>query len=154
MLIHNTIPITLYDNLLKLRDTGKAFALKRDALKMMTNNKYNVDLAKVSDKKVLYVSGKEMHFDIKAPSNKSERDRSFMRLFNSPAIMASGISTIFLSSDPHELCKRIELILQQKQVGIVSDKINEQIVAIFDKLLEDKCISIKKRKILLHKCLH
>ena len=53
LLIHNTIPITLYNNLLTFRDTGKEFELKGDLLKMMTNKNYNVDLASLSDKKLM-----------------------------------------------------------------------------------------------------
>ena len=35
--IHNTIPITLYNNLLTFRDTGKIFELKGDLLETLTN---------------------------------------------------------------------------------------------------------------------
>ena len=35
--IHNTIPITLHDNLLTFRDTGKTFELKVDLLNILTN---------------------------------------------------------------------------------------------------------------------
>jgi len=37
LLIKNTIPITLHDNLLTFRDTGKVFELKGALLKMITN---------------------------------------------------------------------------------------------------------------------
>ena len=37
LLIHNTIPITLQDNLLTIRDRGKQFELKGDLLKKITN---------------------------------------------------------------------------------------------------------------------
>ena len=37
LLIHNSIPITLYENLLIFRDTLKEFELKGDLLKMITN---------------------------------------------------------------------------------------------------------------------
>ena len=45
LLIHNTIPINLYNNLLTFRDTGKEFNLKGDLLKMITNNNLNFNLA-------------------------------------------------------------------------------------------------------------
>ena len=45
LLIHNTIPITQFNNLLTFRDTGKEFELKGDLLNMMINKNYNVDLA-------------------------------------------------------------------------------------------------------------
>ena len=58
-----------------------------------------------------------MHFDVKAPGNKCDRDRSFTRLLNSPAIMALGISTIFSPENPNEFCDRLNLLLQGKQAG-------------------------------------
>ena len=60
LLIKNTIPITLHDNLLTFRDTNKVFELKGDLLKMITNKNYNVDLASLADKKLMYDFAKEM----------------------------------------------------------------------------------------------
>ena len=37
LLINKTIPVTLFNNLLKFRDTDKEFDLQGDLLKMMTN---------------------------------------------------------------------------------------------------------------------
>ena len=47
--IHNSIPITLYGNILTFRDTGKGFELTGDLLKIITNKNYKVDLASLSD---------------------------------------------------------------------------------------------------------
>ena len=151
-LIHNTIPITLYNNLLTFRDTGKEFDLKGDLLEMITNKNYNVDLASLAHKKLMYNFAKEMHSDTKAQGNESTRDRTLKKLLKSPAIIASGFSTIFLSSDPDELCNRIKLLLQEKHSGNNSDIINDEIVAIVDKLLEYKCISKKQNEQNLIKC--
>ena len=149
----NKIPITLYGNTLKFCDTGKEFDLTGDLLEMITNSKYNVDHASLADKKLMYDFAKEMHFDLKAVGNKSTRDKTLIKLLKSPAILASGISkTIFLSSDPDELCDRLKLLIQEKHAGINSDIINDEIVAIVDKLLEDKCISKKQHKQILIKC--
>ena len=71
LLIKNTIPITLHDNLLTFRDKGKEFELRGDLLKMITNKNYTVDLASLSDKKLMYDFAKEMHFDLKAPDKNS-----------------------------------------------------------------------------------
>ena len=151
-LIRSTIPITSHDNLLTFRDSNKVFELKGDLLKMITNNNYNVDLASISDKKLMYEFAKEMNFDERGQGRKSTRDRTLIKLLNSPAIMASGVSkTKFLSSDPNELCDRLKLILQEKQAGNNSDIINEEIVATVDKLLEYKCISKKQHKQILIK---
>ena len=153
LLMKNTIPITLYNNLLTFRDTGKEFELKGDLLKMITNNNYNVDHTSLADKKLMYDFAKEMQFDLKTVGKKSTRDRTLIKLLKSPAIMASGVSkTLFLSSDPNDLCDRIKLSLKEKHAGNKSNIINEEIVAIVDKLLEYKCISKKRHKQILIKC--
>ena len=153
--INKTIPITLYGNMLTFRDTNKQFELKGDLLEMITNSKFNVDLASLSDKKLMYDFAKEMHFDPKTSGNESTRDRKLIKSLNSPGLIvsASGVSkTIFLSSDANELCDGLKLLLQEKHAGNNSDLINEEIVAIIDKLLEFKCISKKQHKQILIKC--
>ena len=153
--INKTIPITLYGNMLTFRDTNKQFELKGDLLEMITNSKFNINFASLTDKKLMYDFAKEMHFDPKASGNKSTRDRKLIKLLNSPGLMvsASGVSkTIFLSSDPNELCDRLKLLLQEKQAGNNSDIINDEINAIIDKLLEYKCISRKQQRQILIKC--
>ena len=92
-----------------------------------------------------------MNFDVRGQGRKSTRDETLINILKSPTIMASGISTIFLSTDPDELCKRIKLFLQEKQAGNNSDMINEEIVAISDKLIEYKCLSKKQPKQILNK---
>ena len=132
------------------RDTGKKFELKGDVLKKITNSKLNVDLASLSGKKLMYDFGKEMNFDAKAVGKLSTRDKTLIKLLKSPRIMASGVSkTIILSFDPNELCDRLKLILQEKHGGNNSNLIDEEIVAIVDKLLEYKCITKKQHKQIL-----
>ena len=150
--LNKTIPITLYNNMLTFRDTGKEFELKGDLLKLITNKNYNVDLASLQDKKLMYDFAKELNFDMKAQGNKSTRDRILIKIDKSPAIIASGISTVFLSSHPDELCNRLKLLLQERHAGNNSEKLNEEIVAIVDKFLEYKCISKKQHKQTLIKC--
>ena len=153
--INKTIPITLYGNMLTFRDTNKQFVLKGDLLEIIANSKFNVDLASLSDRKLMYDFAKEMYFHPKASGNKSTRDRKLIKILNSAGIMvsASGVSkTIFLSSDPNELCDRLKLLLQEKHAGNKSDIINDEIVIIVDKLLEYKCISKKHHKQILIKC--
>ena len=127
--------------MLTFRDTGKVFKLEGDLLKIMTNKNYNVDLASLADKKLMYDFAKQMNFDLKAQGRKSTRDRTLINLLKSPGLMISGSSvskTIFLSSDPDELCNRLKSLLQEKHAGNISDIINDEIVAIVDKLLEYK----------------
>ena len=98
LLLKNTIPITLYNNMLTFRDTGREFELKGDLSEMITNKNYNVDFASLQDKKPMYVFAEEMNFDIKAVDKTSTRDRTLINLPKSPGSMvsASGISTIIL----------------------------------------------------------
>ena len=152
---HNSIPITLYGNMLTFRDTNKQFELKGELLEMITNSKYNVDLASLADKKLMYDFEKEMNFDQKSVGKKSTRDRTLIKLLKSPGLMvsASGVSkTIFLSSDPDKLCNRLKLLLREKLAGNNCDIINEEIIAIVDKSLEYKCISKKQHEQFLIKC--
>ena len=95
LLIKNTLTITLHDNLLTFRDTGKIFEIKGELLKKIPNKNYNVDLASLVDKKLLYEVVKKMHFDVEGTSSKSTRDRTLIKILKSPAIMASGVSTTF-----------------------------------------------------------
>ena len=120
----------------------------------MTNYQFNVGHSNPQDPKIIYEFAEEMKFDINNIGRKSPRDRSLVELLNSPAIMASGISTTFLPENPNELCDRLKLLLLEKQAGNNSDLINEETVAIFDELLDYKCISKKQPKTLLRKCLN
>ena len=124
LIIHNTKSITLFINLLTLRYTNKQFDLKGDLLKMITDKNYNIDLASLSDKKLMYGFAQEMNFALEAQGEKSTGDRTLIKLFKSPGLMvsASGLSnTIFLPSAPNELCDRLKILLQEKRAGNNSD---------------------------------
>ena len=80
-----------------------------------------------------------MYFDVKSQGKTSARDRTLTKLPTSPGLMisASGFSnTKFLTSDPNELCDRLKSLLQENQAGNKSNILNEEIMAIVDKLLE------------------
>ena len=65
MLINKTIPVTPYDVSLTFRDTNKKFQLQGIVLKMITNKKYNVNLANLLDQNLMFEFAKEMSFDEK-----------------------------------------------------------------------------------------
>ena len=67
-------------------------------------------------------------------------------------VSASSVTTIFLSENADELCDRLKLLLQEKHAGNNSDLINNESVAIIDKLLEYKCITKKQHKQILIEC--
>ena len=100
----------------------------------------------------MFEFARKVSFDEKAFGNKSTRDKSLIRLLRSAAVIASGISTIFLPENHFEVCDRLRIIVQEKQAGNNFDIINEGIVAIADKLSEYKSISTKQHKFLLLRC--
>ena len=68
-------------------------------------------------------------------------------------VYASGNSeTKSLTSDLDDFCDSLKLLLEKKQAGNGSELINDEIIAILDKLLQYKCISKKQHKKLLIKC--
>ena len=151
-LIHGTVPVTIFSNMITFRDSNKSFRLEGDLLKVITNYKFNADHSSPQDKKLIYEFAKEMNYDTKSTGRPSTRHTSIIKILESPAIMASGITTIILSSDPNELCDRLKLLLQEKHAGNNSDIINDEIVAVVDKLLAYKCISKKQHKQILINC--
>ena len=152
-LIHGTIPVTIFSNMITFRDSNKTFRLEGDLLKVKTNYKFNADHSSPQDKKLKYEFAKEMNYDTKSTGRPSTRHTSIIKILESPAIMVSGISkTIFLSSNPDELCERLKLLLQEKNVGNNSEIINEEIVVIVYKFLEYRCVTKKQHKQILIKC--
>ena len=152
-LIHGNIPVSLFSIVITFIDSNKSFTLDGDLLKLITNYKFNADHSSPQDKKLIYEFAKEMNYDTKSTGRPSTRHTSIRKILESPAFLASGISrTIILSSDPNELCDRLKLLLQEKQAGNNSNIINEEIVAIIDRILEYKCISNKQHKRFLIKC--
>ena len=151
-LINEGLPVTLVSNMLIFRDSNKSFKLDGDLLETITNYNFNVDHSNQQDRKLIYELAKEMNFNIRQKENKSNRNKSIIRLLRSPRIVASGVTTIFFSENADELCNRLKLLLQEKDAGNNSDIINEEIVAIIDKLLEYKCISKKQHNQILIKC--
>ena len=152
-LINEKVPVTIFSNMLTFRNTKKVFKIEGDLYKVITDYKFNVDHSNQQDRKIIYEFGKEMKYKLKNKGRPSIRHNSMIRLLNHPPIMASGISkTIILSSDANELCDRLKLLLQEKHAGNNSDIINDEIVAIVDKLLEYRCISKKEHKQILIKC--
>ena len=152
-LIHGNIPVTIFSNMITFRDSMKTFKLEGDLLKVITNYKFNVDHSNQQDRKIIYDFAKEMNYDTKSIGRPSIRHESMIRLLDQSAIMASGVSkTIILSSNPNELCDRLKLLLQEKHGGNNSNLIDEEIVAIVDKLLEYKCLFKKQHKQILIKC--
>ena len=96
-LIHGNIPVTLFSNMITFRDSNKSFRLEGDLLKVVTNYKFNADHSSPQDKKLIYEFAKEMNYDTNSTGRPSTRHTSIIKIPESPAILASGISkTIIL----------------------------------------------------------
>ena len=81
--------------MLTFKDTNRSFKLDGVLLKVKTSYKFNADPSNTQDKKLIYEFATEMDFDVKKTRRPSTRVGSVIRILESPAIMASGISTIF-----------------------------------------------------------
>ena len=96
-----------------------------------------------------------MKFVVSGLGRKITWDRTFAKLFKSPANIASGIlptkltifweykkiKTTILSSNPKEFRDLINLLLQEKEAGKNFKITNQQIIAIVEKLIEYNCIA-------------
>ena len=51
-LIHRSIPVTLFSNMITFRDSNKTFKLEGDLLKLITIYKFNADHSSPQDKKI------------------------------------------------------------------------------------------------------
>ena len=102
--------------MLTFRDFNECFKLDGDLLETMTGFDFDVSHSKPQHQKLIYEFGKKMKIDIHK-ERKSNRDKS-MILLKPPAFIASGISTIFLSSDPNEFCDRWRILLQGKKLWV------------------------------------
>ena len=78
---------------------------------------FNVDHSAQQDRKLIHDFGKEMKVDMKQKKRKSERDKSMIKILKSLAIMASGVTKIFLSENLDEYCSRLNLLLPERQAG-------------------------------------
>ena len=112
-LINTSIPVTLYSNMLTFRDSDKSSKLDGYLLETITNYDFKIDHSNQQQRKLFSEFGKEIKFDNKQTGRKSDRDKSLIRLLKSIAIMAFGISSTCLPSNPNEICNRRKLLLQQ-----------------------------------------
>ena len=110
-LINEGIPVTLFSNMSIFRVSKKSFKLDGDLLETMTSYDFNVNHSNPKDQKLIFEFANEMNFYIKQKGRKSDRDRTLVKIIKSPALMASGVTTIFLSENPDELCDRLKLFL-------------------------------------------
>ena len=67
-------------------------------------------------------------------------------------MLASGVhEVIFLSENPNEICDRFSSIIQEKHAGNDTNDFDNEIIAIVDKLLEDKSFTPEQHRQILIK---
>ena len=139
--------------MLTFRDSIKSFKSDGDLLETMTKYDFNVGHSTPQNRKLFHEFGKKWNLILSKTDEKVTEIKTLIKFLKSLSTMVSGISkTRFLPSDPNELCDRLKSSLQQKNEWRKSEVINEEIVAIVDKLLKYKCISTKQHEQVLIKC--
>ena len=164
LFINKNVPIAFHGKSLTFSDGKKKFDLEGDLLVMMTNYiSRALSIEESKGKKLRLDLLDEMRFDRKNTGNKSSGDKNLFTKINSAAIRAcslkiskpKGGSTRLLYFNPKEFCDdRLNLLIQEKQTGNVSNKLDEEVIAIADELLEFICLCVKEDIYLLTKCLH
>ena len=87
----------------------------------------------------------EIDFDL-LRKDKSSRDKKLIQnYYNKRVLPACGLKTNFFSENPNEVCDRTKLLLQEKRAGNKTNIINEEIFALVDEILENKCITSTQR---------
>ena len=79
-LIKESLPVTLFSNMLTFRESNKSFILDGDLLQTMTYYDFNVSDSNPKNQKLIYQFGKEMNFNNKQKGRKSNRDKSKINL--------------------------------------------------------------------------
>ena len=59
-------------------------------------------------------------------------------------VKGKRLEIVFLSSGPNELVDRLTLLHQDKKAGNVSQNINDELIAIVDKLYKYDCLTKEK----------
>ena len=132
--------VSLYDDKLPSRDTGVVLTLNGDILSMITE--YDSNKTDSAYAKQLINSLDGMHFDIHA-KGKSPREKNFIEnCYDKRALRFRLLRSHFFSDNPIELCNRMRLIAKEKEAGNNKTIFDNEMVAITDKLLEYKCITV------------
>ena len=107
---------------------------------------------KIQNEKLIYNFLKDMKYDLNYGDKKSKRYYFIKDLINQytyrdqQSQLGSGLNFIFLPSDPDELVDQLKLLYFEKVGGNDNPMLNEQIIAIADKLLQYQCITTNQHQ--------
>ena len=106
----------------------------------------------IQNEKLIYNFLKDMKYDLNYGDKKSKRYYFIKNLINQytyrdqQSQLGSGLNFIFLPSDPDELVDQLKLLYFEKVGGNDNPMLNEQIIAIADKLLQYQCITTNQHQ--------
>ena len=98
---------------------------------------------------IIYSFLKDMKYNINSGDKKSSRYYLIKAIFNTyyqQPQLGTGLNFIFLPSDPDKLVDQLKLLYFEKVGGNDNPLLNEQIIAIADKLLQYQCITTNQHQ--------
>ena len=114
-----------------------------DLSNFITNTQHD----KTENIAVKYNFLRDMNYDLNYGDKKSNR-YNFINSMLQPQI-GCGLNFVFLPSDPDELVDQLKLLYFEKVGGNDNPMLNEQIIAIADKLLQNQCITTNQHQNLI-----
>ena len=109
----------------------------------------NMKESNIKDDELIGNFCKDVKYDLNLAGDKRSNRYKYIKKLSSKT-SGSGIDIIFLSSDPNELVDRLYLLYQEKIAGNDSKNINEEMVAIYDKLYEYNILSKENHSIMVN----
>ena len=154
-------PIEGYPNLFTINPHNpQQVLIKGSTMTFENGNTYNLndpDLSyfitytqldqKIQNENLIYNFLKDMKYDLNYGDKKSNRYNIIKYLFQPH--LGSGLNFVFLPSDPDELVDQLKLLFFEKVGGNDNPMLNEQIIAIADKLLQYQCITTNQHQNIL-----
>ena len=78
-LIHGSIPVSLYSNIITFRDSNKSFRLHEDLLKLIKIQQFNADHSTPRDRKIFFEFAREVNYDVKSRGRPRPRHNSIKK---------------------------------------------------------------------------
>ena len=145
-------------------ENGQSYDLNDPDLQYFINNtQFNREILNMN---IIYNFLNDMKYNINYGDKKSNRynfiknlhtayqelrsqSRSQLQGFTGSGLNGDALQIIFLPSDPDELVDQLKLLYFEKLGGNDNPQINEQIIAIVDKLIEYECITTNQHQNLI-----
>ena len=138
---HNPQQVLIKGSTMTFQNGNTYYLNDPDLSKFITN----IQIDKIpQNTNIIYSFLNDMKYNINYGDKKSHR-YFFIKAMLQPQI-GSGLNFIFLPSDPDELVDQLKLLYFEKVGGNDNPMLNEQIIAIADKLLQYQCITTNQHQ--------